>query len=263
MRLGPGGRGAGISGPSCRVMLPVDEPRLDAELIARRYRDVVDRLRGAAEAGGRDPDAFRVVAITKGFGPDVVQVARAAGLSRFGENRVQEALPKIDAIADAEWHLVGRLQANKARRAAAAFTMIHSVDSIDLLRRLERIAGEEGFAPELLLQVNVTGEESKAGFALADVEAEAARPGPLRDTLAAMASARVTGLMTIGPFGGPAEASRAAFGRLRQLRDALEQSLGQALPELSMGMTADSDVAVAEGATLVRIGTAIFGPRPA
>ena len=243
-------------------MLPIDEPDLDPGLIGSRYRLLVERLRGVAEAAGRDPDAVQVVAVTKGFGTDVVRAARAAGLSRFGENRVQEAIPKLEAVPDAEWHLVGRLQANKARPAAGAFAVIHSVDSVDLLRRLERICAEEELAPRLLLQVNVTGEASKAGFELDWVSAETARPGELRDALAAMRAATVVGLMTIAPFGVPPEEARGVFAQLRTLRDELEQDFGQPLPELSMGMTADADAAVAEGATLVRVGTAIFGPRP-
>ncbi len=127
-------------------MVPVDEPRLDAELIGSRYAALVARLRAAAEAADRDPDAVRVVAVSKGFPTDVVLEARHAGLTRFGENRVQEALPKVAAVPDAEWHLVGRLQGNKARPAARAFATIHSVDSVDLLRRLERVA-VRGVAP--------------------------------------------------------------------------------------------------------------------
>ena len=243
-------------------MLPTDEPELDAGLIGSRYRERVERLRAVAERAGRDPELVRVVAVTKGFAVGVVRAARAAGLSRFGENRVQEALPKLEAVPEAEWHLVGHLQANKARRAARAFAVIHSVDSVDLLLRLERISGEEGLAPSLLLQVNVAGEASKAGFGLADIEAEIAHRGELREALASARAATVVGLMTIGPTGAPTGEARATFARLRTLRDALEQAVGHALPELSMGMTADADAAVAEGATLVRLGTAIFGPRP-
>jgi pyridoxal phosphate enzyme (YggS family) len=263
MRPGPSGRGAGISTASRRLMLPIDEPELDAGLIGSRYRVLVDRLRSVAEAAGRDPDAVRVVAVTKGFRAEVVLAAHSAGLSRFGENRMQEAIPKLEAVPDAEWHLVGHLQANKARRAAGAFAMIHSVDSVDLLHRLERICIEEGLAPRLLLQVNVTGEATKAGFELEGMTGEIARRGELRRAIDDMRAASVVGLMTIAPAGGRAAEARATFARLRTLRDELEQAVGRPLPELSMGMTADADAAVAEGATLVRVGTAIFGSRPA
>jgi pyridoxal phosphate enzyme (YggS family) len=244
-------------------MLPIDEPPLTAELIRFRHDAVLARLRAVAEASGRDPEAVRVVAVTKGFGSSVVREASAAGLGRFGENRVQEAIPKMAAAPGAEWHLVGRLQANKARPAVRAFAAIHSVDSLELLARLDRIAAEEGLAPALMLQVNVTGEASKAGFALDWFAGAVVRPGPLSTAIAALGVVRLAGLMTIGPAGAPPDASRGAFATLRRLRDELEQLSGAALPELSMGMTGDAEAAVAEGATLVRIGTAIFGPRPA
>jgi len=260
MRPGPAaGALASLPGP----MLPIDEPPLSVELIAERYRTLVGRLRRAAEAAGRDPDRFRVVAVTKGFGLPVLRAARAAGLTRFGENRVQEALPKVAALPDAEWHLVGRLQANKARPAVRAFAIVHSVDTIELLGRLDRIAAEEGVAPSVLLQVNVGGEAARAGFE-SGWALEQARPGSLLSTaLDHLAAVRVAGLMAIAPAGASFEAARAVFAALRRLRDALEQLVGRELPELSMGMTSDADAAVAEGATLVRIGTAIFGPRPA
>lgn len=244
-------------------MLPIDEPPLDAELIGRRYAALLARLRATAEAAGRDPEAFRVVAVTKGFPIDVVVAARHAGLRTFGENRVQEAIPKVAAVADAEWHLVGRLQGNKARPAARAFAVIHSIDSLDLLGRVDRVAAEESLDPVLLLQVNVSGEPTKAGFALGWFEDQVRRPAELVATLGALDAARVAGLMTIGPEGAPEEHARSVFARLRTLRDGLQQAAGQPFPELSMGMSADADAAVAEGATLVRVGTAIFGPRRA
>jgi pyridoxal phosphate enzyme (YggS family) len=244
-------------------MLQVDEPSLGPELIRSRYDALVARLRVAAEAAGRDPDAVRVVAVTKGFEAAVVRAARGAGLVRFGENRVQEALGKTAAAPDAEWHLVGHLQGNKARPATRAFAVIHSVDSIELLRRLDRIAVEESLVPTLLLQVNVTGEASKGGFPLAWFEEELRRRGDLAAVVTGMVAGRVAGLMTIGPEGASPARARAVFATLRQLRDALQQLVGRALPELSMGMTGDAEAAVAEGATLVRVGTAIFGPRPA
>jgi len=244
-------------------MQPIDEPPLDAELIRSRHAALLARLSAAAEDADRDPDEVRVVAVTKGFDIAVLRAAGRAGLTRFGENRVQEAIPKVEAAPEAEWHLVGRLQSNKARQAARAFFAIHSVDSLDLLRRLERIAAEESLAPTLLLQVNVTGEASKGGFELTWFEEELRRHGELREALLGMAAARVAGLMTIGPTGADSSRARAAFATLRRLREALEQQVGDRLPELSMGMTADAEAAVAEGATLVRVGTAIFGPRPA
>lgn len=257
------GRAAGaLASPRQPVpMLPIDEPPLDAELIRARHAALVARLRATAEAAGRDPDAFRVVAVTKGFSIEVVLAAREAGLRRFGENRVQEAIPKVAVVPDAEWHLVGRLQANKARAAARAFALIHSIDSIDLLRRIDRIAAEDSLAPALLLEVNVSGEATKAGFAGAWFRDQLRRPAELISALGALDAARVVGLMTVAPAGAAPADARSVFARLRSLRDELQEAAGRPYPELSMGMTADADAAVAEAATLVRVGTAIFGPR--
>jgi pyridoxal phosphate enzyme (YggS family) len=243
-------------------MQPIEEPKLSASLIAERYRRLMVRLRTAAEAAGRDPDGFRVVAVTKGFDAPVVRLAREAGLDRFGENRVQEAALKVAAAPDAEWHLIGRLQANKVRPAVGLFAVIHSIDSLDLLSRVDRIAGEEGRRPIALLQVNLSGEPTKAGFDSAWFAAELRSPGPLVAALRGLGAVEVTGLMTIGVAGAPATEARMLFGRLRQLRDELALRIGRPLPDLSMGMSADAEAAVAEGATLVRIGTALFGPRP-
>ncbi len=231
-----------------------------AEQIGERHDALRVRLRDAAEAAGRDPDGFRIVAITKTVPLDVVSAAMRAGLRRLGENRVQEALPKIAALPDAEWHLVGHLQSNKVRRAVAAVAVIHSVDSLALLRRIDAASHDLGRHPELLLQVNLSGGSSGSGFAAETFAVEAVRGGELQHAIGELRSARVSGLMTIGPHH---EDSRPVFARLRELRDALQDALGQSLPELSMGMSDDASAAVAEGATLVRIGTALFGPRPA
>ena len=191
------------------------------------------------------------MAVTKGFGTEVARAALEAGLTRLGENCVQEALPKIEALPGAEWHLVGRLQRNKVRKAVAAFAVIHSVDSAELLRRLSDEPGETGLAPRLLLQVNVTADPTKAGFA----------PERLDEALPATGD-RVVGLMTMARHDADADEQRRTFAALRDLRDRLQERAGIGLPELSMGMSRDAEAAVAEGATLVRIGTALFGPRP-
>jgi len=182
----------------------------------------------------------------------VARAALDAGLTILGENRVQEAEPKVAALPNAEWHFIGRLQSNKARRAIRAFAVIHSVDSLELLRRVDELAAEEGRDTRVMLQVNVSGEESKAGMT-ADGLAAAGLEQPV--------GTRLIGLMTMAPLGASHDEARAVFGRLRELRDRVEQATGIGLPELSMGMTADADAAAAEGATLVRIGTALFGPR--
>jgi pyridoxal phosphate enzyme (YggS family) len=240
----------------------VQEPEITPKLIRERVGRLRDRLRAAADRGGRDPNGFAIVGVTKTLSVEVCRMALEAGLTQLGENRVQEALPKIAALPDAEWHLIGRLQSNKARKAVAAFSAIHSVDSLELLARIAAAAHDSGRQTALLLQVNVTGETAKAGFPLEWFEAEVRRAGELVQAIRSVRDARVTGLMAMAEFGVDETTARATFRRLRELRDALQETAGQALPELSMGMTADADAAVAEGATLVRIGTAIFGPRP-
>ncbi len=216
------------------------------------------RVVAAALRAGRPPDSVTLVAVSKTFGPDLVRAAAAAGQRHFGENRVQEGLDKIDALADPRlvWHLIGHLQSNKARRAAARFAWIESVDRIDLLRKLDAAAAEAGASPDILIQVDLAHEATKHG---ADVLA-------VRDLVAAALDARAVrlrGLMIVPPFPEQPEDSRPWFRRLRELRDDLVAGGVPAdrIAELSMGMSHDFEVAIEEGATLVRIGTAIFGRR--
>ena len=239
----------------------IPEPPLTADLIAQRHARLRARLETVAEEAARDPGGFRVVAVTKTWPIEVCRAALDAGLTLLGENRVQEAEPKVAALPDAEWHLVGRLQSNKVRRAVRAFAVIHSVDSLDLLARIEEVAADEDRRPSLLLQVNLSEEAGKGGFDAEDFAAEARTQGSLAEALGGLRAASVIGLMTMGRLAAPSAEARAAFARLRELRDQLAQTIGRPLPELSMGMTADAEEAVAEGATLVRIGTALFGPR--
>ena len=222
-----------------------------AEGIRERHARLLARYRETAAANGHDPDRLRIVAVTKTWPMEVVRIALDAGLTRVGESRIQEAEPKIAALPAAEWHFIGRLQSNKARRAVRAFAVIHSVDSFELLDRIRDLAAAERRDPALLLQVNVSGEQSKAGLG---ADAVLARAGELPAT-------GLVGLMTIAPMGASVDEARSVFARLRELRDRLEQEAGIGLPELSMGMSADAEAAAAEGATLVRIGTALFGPR--
>ncbi len=223
-----------------------------SDRIRERHDRLLAGLRRTAEASDHDPARLRIVAVTKTWPVEVARVAHDAGIALLGESRVQEAEPKVAAIPEAEWHFVGRLQSNKARRAVRAFPVIHSVDSLELLRRLDELAAEEGTETRVLLQVNLGGEQGRAGMspqALAAVSSQLPT------------AARLAGLMTIAPMGATEHAARSVFRRLRELRDELEQASGIGLPELSMGMTADADAAAAEGATLVRLGTALFGPR--
>lgn len=224
--------------------------------ILERRAEIERRLRAAAGAGGHDPSGLRIVAVTKAWPVEVARAALEAGLTLLGESRVQEAEPKVAALPEAEWHLVGRLQSNKVRRALRAFAVIHSVDSLELLKRVDATAAEEGVRPRLLLQVNLTGTATVAGLS-----PEAAAAEEVGDAVREARATRVIGLMAIARLGASSQEARATFAGLRALRDRLQERSGVELPELSMGMSADAAAAAAEGATLVRIGTALFGPR--
>jgi pyridoxal phosphate enzyme (YggS family) len=226
--------------------------------IADRLTEVRARIAGAARSAGRDPSSVRLVAVSKTFPIQDVLEAFHAGQLDFGENRVQEALQKIAASADSpiRWHLLGHLQTNKARKAGPAFAMIQSVDSVELLEKLDAAAAEAGRAPELLIQVDLAGEATKYGVTPAEVPR-------LFEAAGACRAARVVGLMTLPPAPDTPEDARPFFRRLRDLRD---EWLAAGVPaamlgELSMGMSGDFEVAIQEGATIVRVGTAIFGRR--
>ena len=226
--------------------------------IADRLTEVRARIERAARSAGRDPSSVTLVAVSKTFPLAAVRQAYEAGQRDFGENRVQEALQKIAAASDLEirWHLLGHLQTNKARKAAPAFAMIQSVDSVELLEKLDDAAAESGHSPQLLIQVDLAGEATKFGLPPADVPR-------LFDAALACRAARVVGLMTLPPLPEISEDARPWFRQLRDLRDGwLASGVPAAmLRQLSMGMSGDFEVAVAEGATLVRVGTAIFGER--
>ena len=213
-------------------------------------------MAAAARSAGRDPSSVRLIAVSKTFPIDLIREAYAAGQRDFGENRVQEALQKIDGSTDLEirWHLLGHLQTNKARKAGPAFATIQSVDSIELLEKLDRAADETGRSPELLIQVDLAGEATKFGV----------QPGGVPrffQAADACRAARIVGLMTLPPMPDMPEDSRRWFSRLRDLRDGWLTSGVPApmLRELSMGMSGDFEVAIQEGSTMVRVGTAIFG----
>lgn len=239
------------------------------DTIAARIAATQERVAAAARRSGRAPDAVRLVGVTKTHPPELVAEALAAGLRDFGENRVQEAQGKIAALEgqrDAiRWHLIGHLQSNKARRAAELFDLVHSVDSAHLARALARGAAGRAAPLPVLLQVNVSGEASKDGFALAGWDA---RPDVLNaffgevDQVLALPELAVQGLMTIAPWGDDPQAARPTFRAARRLRDALAKQFPAASWDaLSMGMTDDFEVAIEEGATIVRVGRAIFGSR--
>ncbi len=209
----------------------------------------------AERAAGRPDGSVQLVAVSKTHPVDVIQKAIDAGQLIFGENRVQEARAKIPELSSRiQWHLIGHLQSNKIRPALPLFQLIHGVDSVELLADIDRIAAELGLFPRILLQVNVAGEASKFGFSPAKLLEQV-------ETIAGFKRANIEGLMTIPPLAPSPEHSRPYFVALRELRDRLARESGFTLPELSMGMSDDYRIAIAEGATMVRVGTAIFGER--
>lgn len=225
-----------------------------AHFAAVRER-VLETIADACRRAGRDPGEVTLVAVSKTVPAPRLEAAVAAGLTLFGENRVQEAEAKAPLLPGARWHLIGPLQSNKARRAAELFEAIESVDSAELARRLDRLAGEIGRAPlGVYLQVNVDRDEAKAGFLSEALEAEV-------PALAALPNLSLLGLMTVGRLTGTAEEARPTFVRLREISMRLRRSVPGLGAGLSMGMTGDYAVAVEEGATLIRVGRALFGAR--
>jgi len=224
--------------------------------IAAALASVRERLAAACRLAERDPADVRLVAISKAMPAERVRGLIAAGHDLVGENKIQEALRKQAEVGPgATWHFVGHLQRNKARHAVGAFDLIHSVDGHALALELDRRAAKAGLRQAVLVQVNLGGESTKGGVD------EAELPG-LLEAIAGLEAIELRGLMTIPPPAAAAEDSGRWFARLRELRDEAVRDLGRPLPELSMGMTNDFEVAVREGATLVRIGRAIFGERP-
>ncbi len=222
--------------------------------IAQNLEAVRRRITAAAQRAGRDPAAVRLVAVSKTVPVELIREAAAAGQRLFGENYLQEAKGKIAALgAGLSWHFIGHLQSNKAKGAVALFDLIHGVDRLKLAQALNVAADSLGKVQEILIQVNLAGEASKSGTA-----PEAAPE--LLQQISLLPHLKVRGLMTMPPFLAP-EAVRPYFRALRELRDRLQDRAGLCLPELSMGMSGDYEVAVAEGSTLVRVGTAIFGGR--
>ena len=228
------------------------------ETIDQRVHTVLSTIQSVAEKCGRRLDSVRLVAATKTVTVDRIRVGIAAGLSILGENRVQEALPKVAALAQEpiRWHFIGQLQRRKVRSVVGLFELIHSVDSLELAQEIDRRAGEAGCLQDILLEVNIGGETTKAGF----------HPDGLVSMIPKMASLahiRIKGLMTIPPQAEEPEAVRVYFKRLRELAESIasQNISGVAMDELSMGMSGDYEVAIQEGATLVRVGSALFGAR--
>ncbi|MGQ9909812.1 MAG: YggS family pyridoxal phosphate-dependent enzyme [Candidatus Flexifilum sp.] len=239
-----------------------------AEFTARLHR-VRDQIRAACQKAGRSPDEVTLVAVSKTHPADAVVTAIEAGLQHFGENRVEEAagkIPQMRQLTDRPviWHMIGHVQSRKARDLPGLFALVHSIDTIRLADKLSRALAEAGQTMDVLLEMNVSGEASKAGFAAhnwRNNETIRAQLAESLDAVARLPNIRVRGLMTMAPIAEDPETVRWVFADLRELRDWLARSTGIALPELSMGMTDDFPVAIEEGATLIRIGRALFGER--
>jgi len=223
--------------------------------LTNRLDFVRNSIAETAAAAGRNPADIELIAITKTHPPEIIREAVDAGQLVFGENRVQEARVKIPLLpSNLRWHLVGHLQKNKIRQALPLFELIHGVDSLALARDINRIASELGLFPRILLEINVAGEATKFGFKRDDLHRD-------MQELLALDRLQIEGLMTIAPIVEEPEDARKYFADLRALRDDVQQVFGIALPQLSMGMSGDYIAAIKEGATMVRVGTAIFGPR--
>ena len=226
-------------------------------MIAENLVEVRERISRAIQKSGREPDSARLITVSKQISVDRIEEARAAGAVVFGENKIQDAIPKIEQM-EAEgifWHFIGHLQKNKIKFLDERFDLIHSVDSFELAEKIAKHYHSENRVQRILLQVNVSGEAAKFGMEPKELEKQMAEFFQLQGI-------QVEGLMTIPPFDSDPENSRRYFSRLRELREQYEKQNELPLNELSMGMSNDFEVAVEEGATLVRVGTAIFGPRP-
>jgi pyridoxal phosphate enzyme (YggS family) len=223
--------------------------------LAENLDSIQQRIRAACDRAGRPSESVTLLAVTKGQPPDVVNEAGRLGLAFFGENKIQEAKAKIPLCAGKlRWHFIGHLQTNKCRDAVELFEMIQSVDSLYVAQEISKRTDQAGKTMPILLEVNLAGEASKFGYRPDAVLAEL-------NELNALPRLEVHGLMTVPPWTANAENVRPVFRQLRMLKERAEQMLGAPLPHLSMGMTGDFEVAIEEGATMVRIGTALFGPR--
>lgn len=224
--------------------------------VAENVRAIQERISSACVRAGRDPASVMLLPVSKGQGADEVGEVAAAGLRVFGESKVQEAKVKIGRCSSRlQWHMIGHLQSNKARDAVLMFAMIQSIDSLELAAEVNKVAEKLSRRVPILLEVNCAGEASKYGFKPEQVVDAAEKINEL-------ARLEVHGLMTIAPYTPTPERVRPYFTKLRQLREECDARLGAPLPHLSMGMSGDFEIAIEEGATIVRVGTAIFGSRP-
>lgn len=224
-------------------------------MLSKNLEAIRFKIATAAEKYGRKPGEVKLVAVSKTHPPEAIREVFEAGQHAFGESRVQEALPKLETLPpEIEWHFIGHLQTNKIRKVIGRFALFHGVDNQSLALQMNRIAGEIGVTANVLLEVNVSGEASKFGFE------PSALPAAL-ELLLPLPFLRIQGLMTMAPYSQDPEKARPYFAKLRDLRDRLAADTGNPLAELSMGMSGDFEQGIAEGATIVRVGSAIFGVR--
>jgi pyridoxal phosphate enzyme (YggS family) len=228
----------------------------DAEMntLSEKLALVKSTILRACERSGRDSDKVKIIAVTKGHGEEVLREASGEGLWAYGESKVQEAVAKVEAFGRGEWHFIGHLQTNKVRWVPEYFSWVHSVDRWNLAEELNRRCEASGKVMKVLVQVNVAGEATKYG-----VSVEGARD--LIEKVSGLRYLDLRGLMTIAPYFKDVSRTRPIFRRLRELRDEVSEVMGIGLPELSMGMSHDYEIAVEEGATMVRLGTVLFGVR--
>lgn len=228
---------------------------ITTDFIKDNLKRVREHIETACGRVGRNPESVTLVAVTKTHGAGVVNAAIEAGVTDVGENRIQEFLDKKDAVTlPCRWHFIGTLQRNKAGRAIDQFSLIHSVDRLKLAQALSRLGGERNATSRILLEVNMSGEKSKHGFAPAEV-CEAVTK------IMGLPNLEIRGLMTIGPFTEEMTRVRRAFQSLFRLREKVSESLGVDMPHLSMGMTGDFQIAIEEGSTIIRVGRVLFGER--
>lgn len=238
-------------------MTPIDERR---EAIETRHRDLSRTIRNVSQDVGRSPEDVTLIAVTKGFGPEAIELARELDLGAVGENRVRNAVEKKNSLSERitgelEWHMIGHVQSNKVKHLLGEFELIHSVDRSSLLEELTKRLSRNDLTQRVLMQVNVSGEESKYG---ADPD-ESSR---LLTEILESDVLSISGLMTMAPYTDDENVLRETFAGCRKLRDRLEDRFDVELPELSMGMTNDYEAAIREGSTMLRIGRGIFGERP-
>lgn len=235
-----------------------------SEGLQARYERVMEEIESAARRAGRRPDEITLVVVTKGHSFSEIDALYQLGIRDFGENRVGEALEKqsvLEALDGLRWHMIGHIQSRKARDVAGNFALVHSLDSVKLAERLDKYAGEAGVVQDVLLQFNVSGEESKSGWDAWD-ERNWEILIPEMEAVLACPNLRVSGLMTMAPYSDDREDARPSFARLKRLQVWLAEHFpGADWSELSMGMSGDFVPAIEEGATILRIGTAVMGPR--